>query len=476
MVNLVLLMLLMGMRTRGFLGMVGEVATEVVNLIAPELQKLVCYMIMGLKDAMNWEEKSHLPPDEQHNTTKLFGFDSYEDMRNHPFQNKAEPSHSNRSTPIKKPEVAPAERSQPFEKTEVDPAEKRSQLFEKPEEIPVEKAQAFEKPEVAGVSPKSPPKQKSLEDRLLSLESTINVGGVQVPIRLAVSSIAKEVADDTRQEELECRSPRASVGVTVEYRKLSAFQKNVIHFIRRWGENKRKGVCPVPIVIRCDGYEASQKDCYEVLHMNGRVSTGYVGLAAVLYNKKWALKYKGLTKRVMFDHFFAAQVKARKHGLDLLGNRWSKPLSATKTNDVCVVFVPVLEKEHWWCISFALQHKTIWVIDSLFMNALVQHQTTIRELIQAVDVMLHCVDPSWLINDMPLWELKQLEIPQQTDTKVCGVLMLRYVKLCCERFAAKTRTVSIPKARLKLLVEDVFSEENELRLNLQSIIASPSQN
>ncbi|XP_021771301.1 uncharacterized protein LOC110735416 [Chenopodium quinoa] len=116
-------------------------------------------------------------------------------------------------------------------------------------------------------------------------------------------------------------------------------------------------------MLRCDGEVATLSMCSGVALNRGQ----YVRVAGKLYEKVWAHRFKGRSRRFMLDPAFVIRVLKMKNSkeLDRVTRVFSSQMFGLTPNLINVVFVPVVLNNHWWCVAFSLNQEEILKMDSI---------------------------------------------------------------------------------------------------------------
>uniref|UniRef100_A0A803N9J7 Ubiquitin-like protease family profile domain-containing protein n=1 Tax=Chenopodium quinoa TaxID=63459 RepID=A0A803N9J7_CHEQI len=252
--------------------------------------------------------------------------------------------------------------------------------------------------------------------------------------------------------------------------KLDGFiEKRLVGFVKAWKDLKNENA-PGPSVIECDGIDATQRDCYRVVSPRARVGDQYVRMASVLYTKTWSAQH--CMKRIMLDPSYAHFVMLGKDEYKSLGKKYCKRVLSHP------VFVPVLlpEKnaEHWFCLALELKSHRIWMIDSMYEDPFSRHEAIVEMLLNALEELLHTSNPLWIVGTLENW-VRSVYPVRQSDTCSCGPLMLATVKHCAQSFEAELHLDTIGKVRKDLFLEDVNSDFNQIRGNLENILPKESR-
>ncbi|XP_056690938.1 uncharacterized protein [Spinacia oleracea] len=143
-----------------------------------------------------------------------------------------------------------------------------------------------------------------------------------------------------------------------------------------------------------------------------------------------------------------------------------------------LVFVPVVENEHWWCVAFALKDQKIWFIDSMYKNPAAEHSAELKKLIPAVDYVLLETDkefnasPAWQTKQMGKWPLDVVGFPDYNDNHACGVVMLMAIRETANAFKKSMHVGEIGAARKALFLSHLNSDYNSCRPLIPEIIAT----
>uniref|UniRef100_A0A803MVQ3 Uncharacterized protein n=1 Tax=Chenopodium quinoa TaxID=63459 RepID=A0A803MVQ3_CHEQI len=102
----------------------------------------------------------------------------------------------------------------------------------------------------------------------------------------------------------------------------------------------------------------------------------------------WGLPWCSEYQRII-DKEEEPKVAARKHVQSFKG---------LAISNIGVVFVPVLQKEHWWCLTLDLRDECLWYIDSMFPDPVKRHRAILEKL-GKLDVALNSLLYDDLRND-----------------------------------------------------------------------------
>lgn len=70
--------------------------------------------------------------------------------------------------------------------------------------------------------------------------------------------------------------------------KQSILEKRFLDYVRSFWLVRSERYCPV--LVQCNGVDATLKDCYHVLMVKKCMSTGYVRMASKLYTRQWEVE------------------------------------------------------------------------------------------------------------------------------------------------------------------------------------------
>uniref|UniRef100_A0A803MTJ3 CCHC-type domain-containing protein n=1 Tax=Chenopodium quinoa TaxID=63459 RepID=A0A803MTJ3_CHEQI len=77
----------------------------------------------------------------------------------------------------------------------------------------------------------------------------------------------------------------------------------------------------------------------------------------------------------------------KSQSVEQLAVKYGHPLRDVPSRNIAIasfiyVFIPVLQKEHWWCAAFHLKDKKIWLIDSMYQEPAQTHDDVVDELVE----------------------------------------------------------------------------------------------
>ncbi|XP_021722014.1 uncharacterized protein LOC110689545 isoform X2 [Chenopodium quinoa] len=134
-----------------------------------------------------------------------------------------------------------------------------------------------------------------------------------------------------------------------------------------------------------------------------------------------------------------------------------------------VLDLSVKDGDHWWCLAVDFVEKQIWIIDSLVKEPFEAHADIVTELVQDLDVLAGS-NRQWVLDQMCNCPHRVMEMPQQTDTYSCGVLMLSCIKHCAVTFYTPHVLEKSINIRTKIFLEDLHSKFNAMKVNLKGLI------
>ncbi|KAL2922774.1 Ubiquitin-like-specific protease 1A [Bienertia sinuspersici] len=229
-------------------------------------------------------------------------------------------------------------------------------------------------------------------------------------------------------------------------------------------------------IFCCGGMYGGVLDCYSVIseHYRG-VNDNYVRVAAKLYNKVWHKFFGTKSVRYMLDPQYASCILRSKGDCKgwtdciRLAQSWVKHLPSVSALRFQVIFVPVLERSHWWAVGVSIKTEEVWVIDSLKRKPLDYHRAMIEKVCDGVDIFLNVIDVRWELGTIKRWDKKEVVMELQEDGNSCGVRMLLAIKGCAQRFTTNFMLRgSIQDEREWLLNSDILCEVNSKHLFLKS--------
>ncbi|XP_056692834.1 uncharacterized protein [Spinacia oleracea] len=266
------------------------------------------------------------------------------------------------------------------------------------------------------------------------------------------------------------RKPRQRLGI-----RMTKADSSILKYVEAYDTKKKAGGA---MLIEYDGNDANQQMCYSVVHPRSYVNSQYVRTIGYLYNREWASEFPKSCRRLMLDSMFAHQKLKTKETYAGLLKKWSQPLRKVVSSDISVVFVPVVENEHWWCVAFALKDLKIWFIDSMYKNPAAEHSAELKKLIPAVDYVLLETDkefnasPAWQTKQMGKWPLDVVGFPDYNDNHACGVVMLMAIRETANAFKKSMHVGEIGAARKALFLSHLNSDYNSCRPLIPEIIAT----
>ncbi|XP_056687980.1 uncharacterized protein [Spinacia oleracea] len=266
------------------------------------------------------------------------------------------------------------------------------------------------------------------------------------------------------------RTTRQRLGI-----RMTKADSSILKYVEAYDTKKKAGGA---MLIECDGNDANQQMCYSVVHPRSYVNSQYVRTIAYLYNREWASEFPKSCRRLMLDSMFAHQKLKTKETYAGLLKKWSQPLRKVVSSDISVVFVPVVENEHWWCVAFALKDQKIWFIDSMYKNPAAEHSAELKKLIPAVDYVLLETDkefnasPTWQTKQMGKWPLDVVGFPDYNDNHACRVVMLMAIRETANAFKKSMHVGEIGAARKALFLSHLNSDYNSCRPLIPEIIAT----
>ncbi|XP_021722013.1 uncharacterized protein LOC110689545 isoform X1 [Chenopodium quinoa] len=160
-----------------------------------------------------------------------------------------------------------------------------------------------------------------------------------------------------------------------------------------------------------------------------------------------------------------------------------------------VLDLSVKDGDHWWCLAVDFVEKQIWIIDSLVKEPFEAHADIVTELVSlsntitgfmlkfwhliwwcSINIQVQDLDVlagsnrQWVLDQMCNCPHRVMEMPQQTDTYSCGVLMLSCIKHCAVTFYTPHVLEKSINIRTKIFLEDLHSKFNAMKVNLKGLI------
>ncbi|XP_056689511.1 uncharacterized protein [Spinacia oleracea] len=159
----------------------------------------------------------------------------------------------------------------------------------------------------------------------------------------------------------------------------------------------------------------------------------------------------------------------------MTSSEWRRTLAQEVTE---MVYVPVVDNGHWWCVAFALKDQKIWFIDSMYTNPASEHSGDVKKLIAAVEYVLHWRDTQynaalvWKLKQMHTWPLDSISFPDYNDNHACGIVMLMAIQESARAFTKTMHVGDINVARRALFLSHLNSDFNSCRPLLPQIVAT----
>ncbi|XP_021721562.1 uncharacterized protein LOC110689142 isoform X2 [Chenopodium quinoa] len=126
--------------------------------------------------------------------------------------------------------------------------------------------------------------------------------------------------------------------------------------------------------------------------------------------------YTGSCRRIMLDNTFSDRLMREVEAPDVAAKKHDQSFNGLGISDIGVVFVPNLQKDHWWCAVFEFQNECVWYIDTMFSDLIMQHREVLEKLI---------CDSKWEGEKLVDWKTDVVKI---MELQSCGVIMLCSIK------------------------------------------------
>ncbi|KAF7139130.1 hypothetical protein RHSIM_Rhsim07G0089400 [Rhododendron simsii] len=138
-----------------------------------------------------------------------------------------------------------------------------------------------------------------------------------------------------------------------------------------------------------------------------------------------------------------------------------------------MLFLPVLQSEHWYCVCISLVESRIYILVSI------KHATENLGQLEQVDILqknlfalLNKRRMRRSRNDSRIFEVEYADVPQQTNIHDCGIYVIKFVDRWDGRTyaSAELQGHHIPNIRKRLLLDLFMDENNKERDSILKVI------